>query len=111
MKKILLSLLVLCSFQYASSQTIYYVDAAATGNNSGSSWANAYTQLNRALRTLSPGAEIWVAQGTYYADDAPGIANGDRNASFVIKNGMKIRGASPRAEEHYRKGIGMPTLL
>ncbi|MEH6764690.1 MAG: BspA family leucine-rich repeat surface protein [Aequorivita antarctica] len=95
MKKIVLSLLVLCMFQYASSQTIYYVDAAATGNNNGSSWANAYTQLNRALRTLSPGAEIWVAQGTYYADDAPGITSGDRNASFVIKNGMKIRGGFP----------------
>lgn len=95
MKKTLLYLLAIFMFQCGYSQSIYYVDANATGNNTGTSWTNAYTQLNRALRALSPGAEIWVAQGTYYADEAPGITIGDRNASFVIKNGMKIRGGFP----------------
>ena len=47
-----------------SVNTIVYVNIAAQGANSGTSWENAYTNLQDALN--NPRAtEIWVAQGIY----------------------------------------------
>src|SRR5690606_12302184 len=40
-----------------------YVDANATGANDGSSWEDAFVDLQDALN--GPAAEIWVAKGTY----------------------------------------------
>ncbi|MEP7321114.1 MAG: choice-of-anchor Q domain-containing protein, partial [Saprospiraceae bacterium] len=48
---------------------IIYVDSSATGLNNGSSWANAYTDLQEALnaaRLCSLVDSVKVAQGTYY---------------------------------------------
>lgn len=70
-----------------------YVDAGATGNNDGSSWANAYNHLQDAL--ADPNAQaILVADGTYYPDtnSANPSGSGDRTASFVLKNNVRIYG-------------------
>ena len=56
--------------QSPATSVIIYVDATATGNNSGESWANAYNNLSSAITELnfcSPGTTIQVATGTYTA--------------------------------------------
>jgi len=42
-----------------------YVKHDATGANNGTSWVNAYTDLQMAIDSTS-GQDIWVAAGTYY---------------------------------------------
>jgi len=64
-----------------------FVDYKAKGDNNGSSWANAFTNLNDALDTIRPYGEIWIAQGTY----KPAVTL-DRAASFTLKEGVKIYG-------------------
>lgn len=62
-----------------------YVDAAATGTNNGTSWANAYTSLGAALTAAVSGLEVWVAQGTY----KPGNA---RASTFSMRKGVRLYG-------------------
>ncbi len=58
-----------------------FVNASATGDNSGSSWENAYTNLASALDKTPANIEIWVACGTY----KPGSL---RDSSFVFNLGQ-----------------------
>lgn len=68
----------------------FFVDVDATGNNDGTSWANAFNDLQDAL-FLIVGCplvtEIWVAEGTYYP--TPGT---DRTISFNMRNNLAIYG-------------------
>ncbi|GAB5519161.1 MAG: hypothetical protein RhofKO_14120 [Rhodothermales bacterium] len=75
-----------------SGTTRIYVDASAGGANNGTTWANAFTNLQDAIAQSSFGDEIWVANGTYYPDEGAGQTNGDRTASFWIKDGVKHYG-------------------
>ncbi|MBK9928209.1 MAG: hypothetical protein IPP66_23320 [Anaerolineales bacterium] len=49
----------------AYEKIVHYVKSNAGGLNDGSSWTNAYTDLQSALSVASSGDEIWVAAGTY----------------------------------------------
>ncbi|RPJ26487.1 MAG: glycosyl hydrolase family protein, partial [Chloroflexi bacterium] len=67
--------------------TIHYVNQDATGANDGSSWTDAYIDLQSALSASLYGDEIWVAAGTY--TPTPGT---DRTISFTLRNGISIYG-------------------
>src|SRR5690606_10768545 len=71
---------------------IVYVDSAAvTGTNDGTSWDNAFTDLQDALRRAweCPGKvdTILVAKGTYYPTPTT-----NRDTSFWIPNGVVMLG-------------------
>src|SRR4051794_31523633 len=84
-------LLSISSFAKNPPVNIIYVNKNALGANDGTSWADAYTNVQEALAATSVG-EIWVAKGTYYPDEGTGIANNDRTASFNLKNNVALYG-------------------
>ncbi len=78
--------LLLWMFSVAFADIIY-VDAGAVGLNNGSSWEDAYLDLQDALAAAVSGDEIWVAAGTYKPTSGT-----DQNVAFVMKNGVAIYG-------------------
>lgn len=65
-----------------AGQTIF-VKQDAAGANDGTSWDNAYTDLNSALNAAGGGSEIWVAAGVY----TPGTSRTD---TFNIPPGTAV---------------------
>ncbi len=80
----------------APGMVTVYVDKAASGNNSGESWANAYTDLQSALTANhSQGAvRVLVAQGVYRP--SPGRASTSDDPSFKPGDGMELYGGFPQ---------------
>jgi predicted outer membrane repeat protein len=73
----------------ALAGTVWYVNQAATGANDGSSWSDAFTDLQSALThsSLAAGDEIWVAAGTYKPTGGT-----DRTVSFTLNAGVALYG-------------------
>lgn len=63
-----------------------YVDIDAVGANNGSSWENAFTDLNIALASAFEEDSIWIAEGTYKPHST------DRYASFTLPLGVSLFG-------------------
>lgn len=70
-----------------------YVAKDATGANDGSSWADAYTNLQTALN-LTPTGSFWVKAGTY-------VPGGTRASSFILSNNQKIYGGFNGTEVNF----------
>jgi len=78
--------------------TVVYVDQSATGNNDGTTWTDAYTDLQDALANMSDcGNEIWIADGTYYTA-APGAG---RSATFNLNKNVAIYGGFAGGETDF----------
>ncbi len=89
--------------------SILYVSADAEGRDDGTSWGNAYRNLQRALANAEPGQEIWVVQGTF----TPAPRGGDRTASFQLKSGVGLFGgfAGSETERGQRDPAANVTVL
>ena len=75
--------------------TIWFVDAAGTACNSGTSWVCAFQNLQDAINAASSGHEIWVKTGTYFPTKDPfGNASptDPRDKTFYLKDGVKVYG-------------------
>ncbi len=77
----------------AAQPTRYYVDQQASGQNTGTSWTNAFTNLHDALALSIAGDEIWVAEGKYRPS-----ATTDRNAHFELASGVRLLGSFAATE-------------
>lgn len=72
---------------------ITYVNLIAEGKNDGSSWEDAYTDLNEAFEKTKSGA-IWIAEGKYFPTDGT-----DRTIAFVVSSNVSILGGFPKKDE------------
>ena len=84
--------LVMVGFVGRAQAGILYVDAAADGDGSGTSWVEAFVHLQDALAVARAGDEICVAQGIYRPDQGVGITPGDREQTFVLVTGTTLAG-------------------
>ncbi len=84
----------------------HYVDFSATGSNDGTSWDNAYPDLQDAITAAEPGEEIWVAAGLY----TPGTT---REASFELQHEVAVYGGFNGTEDyrHQRNPRANITIL
>ncbi len=80
---LVLSVIGTLSFAAGQGDSPIYVNAAASGANNGTSWQNAYPDLQAALAAATAGQQIWVAAGTYKP-----TAGTDRAISFKLKAGV-----------------------
>lgn len=58
-------LLLLSFLSYGSIEAQIFVKLDAAGNNDGTSWADAYTNLQSAIDASTTGGQLWIAGGTY----------------------------------------------
>lgn len=86
-KTILLAINFLLPLLLFSQPQRLYVNQTANGQNNGSSWTDAFTNLHDALALAEAGDEIWVAEGIYRPSDA-----GDRSARFQMLSGVRLYG-------------------
>ena len=87
-----------------TSGTIF-VDKDATGASNGASWSDAFTDLESAIASFTPGDEIWVADGVYKPSS---------NTGFIINVAdMKIYGGFNGTETslNQRDVIANETIL
>lgn len=95
----ILLILVTAAFVAAQpvSATVIYVDADANGNDDGSSWQDAYNNLQDALDDANSGDEIWVAKGTYTPSQKTD-PNDARSATFQLVSGVGLYGGFDATE-------------
>lgn len=104
-------------FQGLNAQTYVDIDAIG-GTNNGSSWIDAYTNLNTAIDSSSAGDIIWVAEGTYIPDRVPRDSTGspvmnERDYTFHLRDSVALYGGFNGTETLFteRNIDSFPTIL
>ena len=65
----------------------WHVNPTSTGQNNGTNWVNAFTNLHDALVVAQDGDEVWVAQGVYHPSET-----GNRSMAFEPWSGVRLYG-------------------
>ncbi|AWV98729.1 choice-of-anchor Q domain-containing protein [Arcticibacterium luteifluviistationis] len=100
------------SFTNFNAQNIIYVDSAVVGGLAdGTSWTNAYSDIQSVLETFESDCanyKVWVAKGTYYP-----TSGSDQSISFELKNNLAIYGGFEGTETalSQRNITNYPTIL
>lgn len=105
--KYIFTALFISVFLIAKGQ-IVYVNSNATGNNDGSSWVDAYTNLQDAVQATQSG-DIWVAEGIYKCTE-----DSDREISFEVNTNVNLYGGFPSSQNptmEDRDWEAFPTIL
>jgi predicted outer membrane repeat protein len=84
---------------YEAPPELIFVDVDAIGADNGSSWADAFTDLQDALTWAVEGVEIWVAAGVYTPDEGAGQTDGDRESTFTLEPGVALYGGFAGTED------------
>ena len=84
------TLLALALAADAEAQTLF-VDLGATGAADGSSWADAFPDVDAALAVATPGAQVWIAQGKYFPS-LPTDPGDPRSATYLLVDGVALYG-------------------
>ncbi len=78
------------------NSAVIYVNAAASGNGTGTSWPNAFVTLGQGLAAAQGGcggtSQIWVAAGTYRPMTPLPNQLPDLTVSFVVPDGVQVYG-------------------
>ncbi|MEQ8808023.1 MAG: right-handed parallel beta-helix repeat-containing protein, partial [Imperialibacter sp.] len=86
--------------------TVIYVNATASGLEDGTSWADAFVDLQDALAFAISGDQIWLANGVYLPDGADA---GNTSLSFVItQNDLEILGGFDGTETNLSQRFADP---
>lgn len=75
-------------------QKILHVNDDAVGQSNGTSWRDAYPDLQLALAAASAGDHLWVAEGIYRPSDCGGevCSSIHQEKSFELKTGVAVYG-------------------
>lgn len=108
MASLMLSLTTHFFTQQGFSQ-VRYVNLSAIGANDGTSWDNAFTDLQTALDSAMSDDQIWIASGIY----RPGGSTPDVSSVFTIRKNLSIYGGFSGTETYLeeRDPKGNPTVL
>ncbi len=97
---------LIAAFAMHASAATLYVDANATGNNTGTNWTDAFTALTVGLGFLADDDTLWVAEGVY-------VPGGFRAATFTIPRRVDVYGGFTNGMEtlEERDWVRYPTIL
>lgn len=90
--KSFLVVIMLAGLCMESSAVTYHVKTNGDDSKDGTTWNKAFQTLQKALSVAVFGDEIWVATGTYYPDEGPGVADNDRTVWFELIHGVDVYG-------------------
>ena len=102
----MIEILPVLAVLFPALQGVIYVDDSASGANDGSSWADAFTDLQDALAIAVPPDQVWVAEGVYRP--TPGTA---RDVAFEPKTALYGGFAGVEATLAERAGLFDTTIL